>query len=180
MILYKLCDIIRSDITRRLQHFTICHIAADMLHIVAICHIAVDMLHSLTIRHIAVDMLHIVAICRLAVDMLHSVAKCHIAVNMSNRSKICPYKMKKYLRQTAPHTQTVKLSKFVKTLKNSALPYPKQAIYGCVLRPWPRNFFVSLALASSLVSSTPPVLNTGSISAFFVLMTSKFGEKKLT
>ena len=28
----------------------------------------------------------------------------------------------------------------------------------CVLGPWPRNFFVSLALASSLVSSTPPLI----------------------
>ena len=27
--------------------------------------------------------------------MLHIDALCHIAVNMSNRSKICPYKMKK-------------------------------------------------------------------------------------
>ena len=32
----------------------------------------------------------------------------------------------------------------------------------CVLSPWPRNFFVSLALASSLVSSTPPLVNTPS------------------
>ena len=61
-----------------------------MSHIVAICHIAVDMLHSVAICHIAVDMLHIVVIC-------------HIAVDMSNRSKNCPYKMKKYFRQTAPH-----------------------------------------------------------------------------
>ena len=27
---------------------------------------------------------------------------------MSNRSKICPYKMKKYFRQTAPHTSDLR------------------------------------------------------------------------
>ena len=39
-------------------------------------------------------MLHIVAICHIAVDMLHIVAIYRIAADMSNRSKICPYKMK--------------------------------------------------------------------------------------
>ena len=69
----------------------------NMSHIVAICHIEVDRLYIVAICHIAVDMymLHSLTICHIAVDMLHVVALCHIAVNMSNRSKICPYKMKK-------------------------------------------------------------------------------------
>ena len=75
-----------------------------MSHIAAICFIS---LQYVTYR---CNMSHIVAICHISLqyvtycsNMLHIVAKCHIAVDMSNRGKICPYKMKKCFRQTAPH-----------------------------------------------------------------------------
>ena len=61
-----------------LQYVTYC---CNMSHIAAICDIEVRS--------------HIVALCHIAADKLHIVAICHIAVNMSNRSKICPHKMKK-------------------------------------------------------------------------------------
>ena len=70
----------------------------------------------------------------------------------------CGDRLKKFCEDLFFFWRALALVSLVLGLEHSC-PWPRECLSskGC---PWPRIFFVSLALASSLVSSTPPLVST--------------------